>query len=179
MSTPTMQDDHSPCDFDSSDCDETTGRRAFLRDGLMAVAALTAIAGVAAPLQALAREYATGRAGSTGTVSYGIPAADGATIDKANKLILVRYQGMVHAFSLECPHKGTMLQWQPEQSRFFCPKHKSTFKAEGTRIQGKAPRSLDRYAVRLEVGKVVVDTATVIDAKANTAAWSAAGVRVG
>lgn len=174
-----MLNDHASCDVDSDGCDATTGRRAFLRDGLMAVAALTAIAGAAAPLQALAREYATGRAGSAGTVSYGIPAADGATIDKANKLILVRYQGLVHAFSLECPHKGTMVQWQPEQSRFYCPKHKSTFKAEGSRIQGKAPRSLDRYAVRIEGEKVVVDTAVVLDAKQNAAGWTAAGARIG
>ena len=94
-------------------------------------------------------------------------------------MILVRYQGMVHAFDLECPHKGTVVQWQPEQNRFYCPKHKSTFKPEGTRIQGKAPRSLDRYAIRLEGGKVVVDTGTGIDSKENAAGWSAAGVRIG
>ena len=177
MSNPPIQDGHSRCD--SGDCDATSGRRAFLRDGLMAVAALTAIAGTAAPLHALARAYATGRSGAAGTVSYAVPAADGATLDLANKLILVRYQGMVHAFSLECPHRGTMVQWQPEQSRFYCPKHKSTFKAEGSRIQGKAPRSLDRYAVRIEGEKVVVETSVVLDAKENAAGWSAAGVRVG
>jgi len=176
MSETHRQADHDDCGSD--ECEVTTGRRAFLRDGLMAVAALTAIAGAAAPLHALARDYATGRAGASGAVTYDVPAADGATIDKANRLILVRYQGMVHAFNLECPHKGTMVQWQPAQSRFFCPKHKSTFKAEGTRIQGKSPRSLDRYAVRLEGGKIVVDTAVVIESAANAAGWSAAGVRV-
>lgn len=177
-----MSETHPPKDPDdcgSDECEVTTGRRAFLRDGLMAVAALTAIAGSAAPLHALAREYATGRSGSSGAVSYDVPAADGATIDKANKLILVRYQGTVHAFSLECPHKGTMVQWQPAANRFYCPKHKSTFKAEGTRIQGKAPRSLDRYAVRLEGGKIVVDTAVVIESSENAAGWNSAGVRVG
>lgn len=167
-----------PDDCGADACEVTTGRRAFLRDGLMAVAALTAIAGAAAPLHALAREYATGRVGASGTVSYDVPAADGATIDKANRLILVRYQGTVHAFSLECPHKGTMVQWQPAASRFYCPKHKSTFKAEGTRIQGKSPRSLDRYAVRLEGGRIVVDTAIAIESTENAAGWSAAGVRV-
>ncbi len=177
MSETHRQTDHDDCGSD--ECAVTTGRRAFLRDGLMAVAVLTAIAGAAAPLHALAREYATGRTGSSGTVSYDVPTADGATIDKASRLILVRYQGMVHAFSLECPHKGTMVQWQPAASRFYCPKHKSTFKAEGTRIQGKAPRSLDRYAVRLEGGKIVVDTAVAIESTANAAGWSAAGVRLG
>lgn len=166
-------------DCGSDECDLVSDRRSFLRDGLMAFAALTAIAGAAAPLHALAREYATGRSAAAGTVSYGIPAVDGATIDRANKLILVRYQGLVHAFSIECPHKGTVVQWQPEQSRFYCPKHKSTFKPEGSRIQGKAPRSMDRFAVRLEGGKVVVDTATLIDAKENAAGWNAASARIG
>ena len=159
------------------DCDHDTGRRGFLRDGLMAVAALTAIAGGAAPLQAMARDYATGLA-ALGTVTFAVPAADGATIDRANKLILVRYRGMVHAFGLECPHKGTMVQWQPAEGRFFCPKHKSTFKPEGTRVQGKSPRSLDRYTVRLEAGKIVVDTGTAIDQSVSAAAWAAAGVRI-
>ncbi len=159
------------------DCGHDVGRRAFLRDGLMAVAALSAIAGGAPPLHALAREYATGLVGA-GTVSYDVPAADGATIDRANRLILVRYQGMVHAFSLECPHKGTMVQWQADQRRFYCPKHKSTFRPEGTRIQGKAPRGLDRYPVKREGGKVVVDTAVEIDGAKDAAGWNAAGVKV-
>lgn len=166
--------EHDTC---GDDCGHDDGRRTFLRDGLMAVAALTAIAGGAAPLHALAREYATGLAGA-GTVTYDIPSADGATIDRANRVILVRYQGTVHAFSLECPHKGTMVQWQPDQRRFYCPKHKSTFRPEGTRIQGKAPRSLDRYAVKLAGGKVVVDTAVEIDAAKDAAGWNAAGVKV-
>ena len=159
------------------DCDHDTGRRGFLRDGLMAVAALTAIAGGAAPLQAMARDYATGLA-ALGTVTFAVPAADGATIDRANKLILVRYRGMVHAFSLECPHRGTMVQWEAANNRFYCPKHKSTFQPEGTRIQGKSPRSLDRYPVRLEGGKVVVDTTTAIDIERDAAGWAAAGVKV-
>lgn len=160
------------CDDDCAGSD----RRRFLRDGLLAVAALTAIAGDAAPLEAMARTFATGRAVGA-TVTYDLPAADGATIDRTNRVILIRYQSMLYAADLECPHKGTMLQWQPAEQRFFCPKHKSTFRPDGTRIQGKSPRSLDRYAVRLEGGKVVVDTAQVVDGDAT--GWAARGVRVG
>ena len=176
MPDETKRREHDRCDSD--DCDLTSNRRAFLRDGLMAVAALTAVAGAAAPLHALAREYAIGRTAAASTLQYDVPASDGATIDRANRLILVRYQGTAYAFSLECPHKGTAVQWQPEQGRFFCPKHKSTFQPEGTRIQGKAPRSLDRFAVRLENGKLLVDTAVELDASTNAAGWNAAGVRV-
>jgi nitrite reductase/ring-hydroxylating ferredoxin subunit len=162
-----------------SDClSPDSSRRSFLRDGLLAVAALTAVAGGAAPLHALTRSYATGLLDAEGAITYDVPAADGATIDKSNRLILVRYKGMVHAFSLECPHKGTMVEWQPDKSRFYCPKHKSTFQAEGTRIQGKSPRSLDRFAVKVEGGKVVVDTSVVLDQEQNPTGWSSAGVKV-
>jgi nitrite reductase/ring-hydroxylating ferredoxin subunit len=161
------------------DCALGTDRRSFLRDGLLAVAALTAVAGPAVPLHAFTLESVVGLLGVGGEeLTYPIPAADGATIDKANRLILVRYQGMVHAFSLECPHKGTMLTWEPQNSRFYCPKHKSTFKPEGTRIQGKAPRSLDRYAVRIADGKVLVDKGIEFDSKKDAAGWAAAGAKI-
>ncbi len=153
-------------------------RRDFLRDGLMAVAALSAIVGGAAPLHAMTREYLEGMA-SAGTVTFPVPAADGATIDRANRLILIRYRGMVYACALECPHKGTMVQWEPQNARFYCPKHKSTFHPEGTRIQGKAPRGLDRYKVTLQGANVLVDTSAPIDGEANAAGWAAAGVKLG
>lgn len=153
-------------------------RRTFLKEGLMAVAALTAVAGASVPLEAMTRTYAIGAAGAgLATLSYPIPTADGATIDRANKVILVRYQGMVHALARECPHKGTMVDWQPEQNRLYCPKHKSTFTANGTKIQGKSPRSMDRYAIRLEEGKLIVDTAKVIEGDGTN--WATTGVKVG
>lgn len=170
------EDAHTAC---GDACAQGSDRRTFLRDGLLAVAALTAVAGSAAPLHALGRTLATGIVGAGDTVRYDIPSVDGATIDRANRLVLVRYQGMVHAFSLECPHKGTMITWQAKEQRFFCPKHKSTFKPEGSRIQGKAPRHLDRFAVRLDAGQVIVDTATLIDAEKDAPAWNLAGVKVG
>ncbi len=171
---------HDDCTTpDLPDCAFDSGRRAFLWDGLRAVAALTAVAGGAVPLHAFAREEVEGAALAGDLLSYPLPTTDGATIDKANRVILVRFQGMVHAFSLECPHKGTMVTWEPQNARFFCPKHKSTFKPEGTRIQGKAPRNLDRFAIRVEDGKVLVDRARELDSKRDAAGWASAGVKVG
>lgn len=185
-----MADPHhhtDPTTATASGCDggceaETAGgsdRRTFLTEGLMAVAALTAVAGASVPLEAMTRRYAIGAAAGSAlaTLSYPIPTADGATIDRANQVILVRYQGMVHALARECPHKGTMVDWQPEQNRLYCPKHKSTFTANGTRIQGKSPRSMDRHPIRLEGGKLVVDTGTVTEG--DGADWATTGVKVG
>ena len=162
---------------DHVECAVDLGRRDFLREGLLAVAALTAIAGGAAPLHALSLDHLTGQR-KDDTVSYPLPAADGATIDGAHKVILVRYMGEVSAFSIECPHKKTALEWQPENSRFYCPKHKSTFKPEGTLIQGKATRNMDRFAVKLDGANLVVDRAELIKSNDDAAAWAAAVVRV-
>lgn len=172
-----MPDAHAPC-TDHVDCVIDESRRAFLRNGLLAVAALTAVAGSAAPLHALAREYATGL-GHGDTLTYPLPQADGATIDGPNKVILVRFEGAVSAFSLECPHRQTALEWQPANARFYCPKHKSTFKPEGTLIGGKAERNMDRFAVRIDGANVVVDKSVVIKSSSDAAAWAAAVVKVG
>jgi nitrite reductase/ring-hydroxylating ferredoxin subunit len=163
---------------DHVDCAIDTSRRDFLRHGLLAVAALTAVAGSGAPLHAMARTYATG-ALLGDELTYPVPAADGATIDGANKVILVRFQGAVSAFSLECPHRKTPLEWQPENARFYCPKHKSTFKPEGTLTGGKAERNMDRFAVRLAGDKVAVNRDVMIKSSVDAAAWAAAVVKVG
>lgn len=153
-------------------------RRAFLKDGLMAVAALTALGVTADRLSALTLTHASGRANGA-TLRYPLPATDGATLDTANKVIVARLQGSVIAFSLTCPHKQTVLSWQPENTRFYCRKHKSTFRPDGAFIQGKAERNMDRYAVRIEGGEVVVDTAATIRSDTNAAAWAAARVAAG
>lgn len=167
----------NPSDDCTGECEITTGRRGFLKEGLMAVAALTAVAGYAPPLHALARSYYTGtRLGDT--LSYPLPAADGATIDAANKVIVVRFQGSAHAFSLECPHRAEPVEWQPNNNRFFCPKHRSTFQPEGTLIGGRAERNMDRFPIKLEDGQLIVDRSTLIKNDDNAEAWAAAAVKL-
>jgi Rieske Fe-S protein len=158
--------DHS--DDATAGCEDGTGRRTFLKEGLMALAALTALGATASNLHALTRDYATGRADGA-TVRYPIPAADGVTIDSENKVIVARYQGSVYAFGLECPHRGTNVTWQAGQNRFYCPKHKSTFQPGGAFIEGKAERALDRYAITREGNEIVVDTAVLIREPAGAA----------
>jgi nitrite reductase/ring-hydroxylating ferredoxin subunit len=157
-------------------CDSTLpDRRSFLKNGLMAVAALTALGAHADKLHAMTLSYATAiRDGAI--LRYPIPAADGATVDAANKVIIVRFQNGLHAFALECPHRGTDVEWQADRGRFYCPKHKSTFQPEGTFIAGKAERNMDRYPVRIEGAELVVDTAAFIRSDRDATAWAAAKV---
>jgi nitrite reductase/ring-hydroxylating ferredoxin subunit len=162
-----------PCTTDR----ESTDRRAFLRDGLMAVAALAAVGVTPDRLSALGLRRAVGRLDGD-LLRYPIPTTDGATIDTANKVILVRYQGVIHAFDRECPHRGTAVEWQGDRGRFYCPKHKSTFQPEGTLIQGKAERNLDRYPVRIEGAEIVVDTAAAIRSDRAGEAWRGAAASI-
>ena len=163
---------HDPgCD----DCE--LGRRAFLRGaaGALAAAALP----LGAPAAALADGVRWAAATGTGqTRAYPLPAADGATIDRDNEVILVRWQGCVYAFALSCPHQRTALRWQEGEARFQCPKHKSRYRPDGTFIEGRATRGLDRFVVRREGGDVVVDLARLLKQTDDPDAWSAAVVRV-
>ena len=84
------------------------------------------------------------------------PAEDGVTIDKDHEVILARYQQAVYAFSLSCPHQKTPLRWQAEDHTFRCPKHKSRFQPDGVFVDGRATRSMDRYAIRREGNEVWV-----------------------
>ena len=63
------------CAIDREMAGPDEGRRAFLRDGLLAVAAITLVSGAAAPLEAMTRRYATGIAstGALATVTYPVP----------------------------------------------------------------------------------------------------------
>ena len=110
--------------------------------------------------------------------SYPIPAADGTTIDTDNEVILVRFHNVIYAFSLACPHQNTALKWIDDEHHFQCPKHKSTYQPDGTFIEGRATRGMDRYAIRRDGAKVVVDLSTVFEQDKDGAAWSAAQLPV-
>lgn len=158
-------------DHDATPCE---GRRDFIRIGLMAVGALATLGVTADDLSALESRFVTGiRDGAE--LRFPLPAADGATIDESHDLIIARVGGVAIAFVLECPHRGTNVQWQGNRSRFFCPKHRSTFQPNGARIAGRAERGMDRYAIRREGNELVVNTSTKLRST-DAAGWAAAQV---
>ncbi len=167
-----------PTDHDCGAC-EVPSRREFLREAALAAAGAFIALG-AGPRDAVALPIARvigHRIGASGLVSYPIPAADGATIDTENEIIVARYQGAVYAFDLSCPHQHTALKWLAEDNRFQCPKHKSKYQPDGTFISGRATRNMDRHPVKLEGGKLVVDTELVIQSDKSLAAWQSAFVK--
>ena len=159
-------------------CDDCHDRREFLRELAAVTAAVAAALGLSpASAAAWSVDFATGRF-AMDEVTYPMPSQDGVTIDKDHEVMLARYQQTVYAFGLSCPHQKTPLRWQEAEHRFQCPKHKSTFQPDGTFIEGRATRSLDRYAIRRDANNVAVDLAKLYREDQSRESWIAAVVRL-
>lgn len=160
-------------------CALVGGRRQFLQHVSVALGAIAlSLVGQAARAEELSVRYAGASAATGGSATYAIPDTDGATIDEDREVILVRWKGAVYAFALYCPHKRTALKWKAGDARFQCPKHKSKYQPDGTFIDGKATRSMDRYAVRRQGKSIVLDLAKLYKEDEQRAQWTAAVVRL-
>ena len=152
-------------------------RRKFLRDAGLAVAGVLVALGAprtaaGAPLLFISGERKGGK------LTYPIPAADGAQIDKDNELILTRWQNVVYAFSLACPHQNTVLRWDEADARFLCPRHHSQYRPDGSFIQGRATRGMDRMAIQRAGSNVIVDSDRVYEEDTDTAEWNSAAIKL-
>jgi len=158
------------------ECD-ASGRRDFLLDALRASAAAMAAIGLApAGAHAMPLRWISALASALEEKSYPIPAADGVQIDKENEVILSRVGKQVYAFVLACPHQNTALRWDGDANRFQCPKHKSRYRPDGSFIEGRATRSMDRYAVKLTGSQIVVDIDKILQEDLEKPAWQQAVV---
>jgi cytochrome b6-f complex iron-sulfur subunit len=68
-------------------------------------------------------------------------------------------EGLIALYKV-CTHLGCLYNWNEQEIKFICPCHGSQFQKVGTYIQGPAPRSLDRFVVRIETpdGEVISET---------------------
>lgn len=150
-------------------------RRDFVRE-LLALAAV-ALASLGAPGDALADVDWTGAVRrSAGALHYAVPAADGASIDRDNQVILVRWQGAAYAFALSCPHQNTALRWNAKAARFQCPKHQSRYTPDGAFVSGRATRGMDRFAIQRTGMELEVDLTVLYEQDRDRAGWDAATV---
>ncbi|MFI5310448.1 MAG: ubiquinol-cytochrome c reductase iron-sulfur subunit [Gemmatimonadales bacterium] len=150
------------------------GRRDFLKAGtsLAALAVTTAMMPGTAAALPVRFDSALGRDGRD--VRYAIPAADGATIDKDNDVIIARAGGLMYALDLTCPHQHTAIRWSAREKLFECPKHHSKYSPAGIFLEGRATRSLDRFSIRRDGDQIIVDVDTPYQEKRDQAQWEAA-----
>ena len=74
------------------------------------------------------------------------------------QVYIVRMPEGFYAVSAVCTHLGCVTQWKSEAEMIACPCHGSKFKADGTKIEGPAPRPLPHFALSLTAdGELLVD----------------------
>jgi len=115
--------------------------------------------------------------GSGNQRRYPVPTGDGATVDRAAQVILVRVGGHIYAMSMVCPHENAAVRWLPKDGRFQCSKHTSRYTPDGTFTSGRATRNMDRFPVRMDGGQVVVTTDRVYQSDKDPNGWNAAMVQ--
>ncbi|MBA2609616.1 MAG: Rieske 2Fe-2S domain-containing protein [Actinobacteria bacterium] len=70
-------------------------------------------------------------------------------------------QGVVALYQ-KCVHLGCRVPWCGSAQWFECPCHGSKYNRVGEKKGGPAPRGLDRFAVSIANGNVMIDTGKVI-----------------
>ena len=163
-----------------ADAPRSAERRELLRTAAMALASLGLLGLGADAAEAMSVRMVRAVAGRRGgqELRYPVPPADGVAIDKDNSVMVARAAGKIYAFSLACPHQNTALRWDADEHEFRCPKHKSRYRNDGTFIDGRATRSMDRLAVRRDGDAIVVDVDRMFKQDENPAEWAAAFVAV-
>jgi len=147
------------------------GRREFVLASLgAAVSAILPAALRAAPIGWIS-PVADG-----GPLRYEVPAEGSVQVDRDNEVILVRHGGTIAAFALSCPHQRSMLRWRENKGNFQCTKHHSEYSPLGEFQKGRATRNMDRLAVQLVGGAVVVDPTRVFQSDEDASGWAAAAV---
>jgi len=153
-------------------------RRAFVRDAVTSVLAGIGVLSLSAR-SALAMHASFARGVTVAAEkAYALPAEDGVVIDRDESVIVARFAGRAYAFSLACPHQNTAIRWESHNNRFQCPKHHSRYQPDGTFIEGRATRGLDRFAVRREGEQLYVNLDALYRQDENAVQWSAAFVVV-
>jgi Rieske Fe-S protein len=149
-------------------------RRDFVRDALTSVMLAVGALGLGAErVEAMTIGFSSGT-GRQADKIYPLPAADGVVIDKAESVIIARFDGRVYAFSLACPHQNTALRWDNGNNRFQCPKHRSRYKPDGVFIDGRATRGMDRFAVKRDGDNLAVNLDALYREDENAAQWRSA-----
>ena len=77
-----------------------------------------------------------------------VPVGEALAMDLGgHKLMVLRTEEGVTAFSRRCTDLGCLVSWNRERQQFVCPCHQGVFDKTGRNIAGPPPRPLDRFEV--------------------------------
>jgi len=169
----TMEQEDHGC----AGCAAGTTRRDMLRNAAIGAALMLGL-GARRGSASVVPRLLNGTLGREGMLTYPVPDSEGVFIDRQQATIVVRTDGRMYAFYLSCPHQNTALHWIEKHHQFECPKHHSKYQPDGEFISGRATRSMDRFAVSLDNGSLVVDTNTLFRQDENPDAWANAYVEL-
>ncbi len=97
---------------------------------------------------------------SKGIVEYQVK--DGWYITKERALCWVKVEGdKITAISATCTHLGCNVYWDEASKNFRCPCHAGVYDFEGKVIKGPPPRALDRFKVRVDGERILVNSIPV------------------
>ena len=129
---------------------DDVGRRRFLSQAVMGFGLLFGMSTLAVRfLQFLVPSRRARRYESVliGTESQ-IPPGGAVPMDLGGQKILVlRTNEGVVAFSRRCTDLGCLVSWNKEREEFLCPCHQGVFDKTGRNIAGPPPRPLDRFQI--------------------------------
>ena len=137
-------------------------RREFLSTGWKVGAALIAAAGAWTTWDLLKPRVGAGFAAEVKTVAPdAVPANTVLEIPEA-RAYLTKVNDEVVALSEKCTHLGCRVPFCDSSGQFECPCHGTVFNRAGDPVTGPAPRGMDRYAVEVVDGIIVIKTAETI-----------------
>lgn len=70
--------------------------------------------------------------------------------EPAGRFWLVNTPAGLLSLHKACTHLACLCEWDEQNRQFVCPCHGSRFAEDGAHLSGPAPRSLDRFALRIE-----------------------------
>jgi Rieske Fe-S protein len=64
-----------------------------------------------------------------------------------HKLLVLKTEEGVVAFSRRCTDLGCLVSWDKRREQFICPCHQGVYDKTGRNIAGPPPRPLDRFDI--------------------------------
>lgn len=87
-----------------------------------------------------------------------VPLGEAVALDLGGqKMMVLRTEEGVVAFSRRCTDLGCLVSWNKERQQFLCPCHQGVFDKTGRNIAGPPPRPLDRMEVVKRGGQLYVN----------------------